>query len=330
MVRHLQRAGRPVEFYDIDRNNIEENVRSLFESIGVRLLFPLLSAGELMGILAISVRKSGEEFTGDMIDALTIFANEVATAYERNLTIERIRRQEQEHFRVQHLASLGQLTAGVAHEIRNPLNVMSTSAQTLLKKKLNEQDEKELKQFIVDEADRLNKILTDFLSLSKLRPPKYETVSLGELLQRVQTGVMAAAGEIEVQVKIGEPDTEVLTDRDMLYQLLFNLGSNAVEAIKERCKSDAAFSCSKGLVTISTSIEERRVHISISDNGGGIPEDSFGKVFEPFYTTKETGTGLGLSISHNIAETLGGHITVNSGKGATVFSFTCDIKKEYA
>ena len=328
LVQHLRRVKRGVEFYDIDRTNMDPTVRSFFESKGVRLLFPLLSADEVIGILAISVRQSGQELTTDMVEALTIMANEVATAYERNLTIERIRRKEQAEFRVQHLASLGQLTAGVAHEIRNPLNVMSASAQTLLKKHLNAEEERELKQFIVDESDRLNKILTDFLSLSKLRAPKYEAVSLEELLQKVCTAIMPTAGKIQVRVAHGNADTEVTTDRDMLYQLLFNLGINAIDAINERCKSDPGFSSSKGSVIFSTSSEGRQLHISISDNGAGIPEESLEKIFEPFYTTKQTGTGLGLSISHNIAETLGGHIDINSKRGRTVFTFTFAIKKE--
>ncbi len=328
LVKRLAETRAPIEFYDIDRNRIGEGIYSYLDSKGVRLLFPLLFAEELIGILGISVRKSGQEFTTDMIDALSIFANEVATAYQRNLTIEKIRDREQEQFRIRHLASLGQLTAGVAHEIRNPLNVMSASAQTLLKKKLNNDEENELKQFIVDEADRLNKILTDFLSLSKLKAPKYEAVSLEEILQRVHTAILPSSGEIEIRVSQENALPAINTDRDLLYQLLFNLGINAVDAVKERCKSDPDFSCSRGTVGFSTSVQDGRLYVSVSDNGTGIPQENLDRVFEPFFTTKETGTGLGLSISHNIAETLGGQIRVTSGKGETIFTFTCEIKRE--
>lgn len=322
LVQYLRRVKRGIEFYDIERKNIGEEVCSLLESKGVRLLFPLFSTDELIGVFAISVRRSGQEFTTDMIDALTIFTNEVATAYQRNLTIETMRRKEQEEFRVKHLASLGQLTAGVAHEIRNPLNVMSASAQTLLKKELSKEEDRELKQFIVDESDRLNKILTDFLSLSKLRTPKYEEVSLEELLQRVKTAMASSAGEIDVQVSPQNGHSEFLTDRDLLYQLLFNLGNNAVDAVKERCKTDAEFSCSKGVISLTTDTQDGELQISISDNGTGISSESLERIFDPFYTTKETGTGLGLSISHNIAEALGGKLRVVSSKDETAFTIS--------
>ena len=330
LVQHLRRAKRVVQFYDIDRKNIDGEVCSILESKGVRLLFPLLSADELIGVLAISVRKSGQEFTAEMIDALSIFANEVATTYQRNLAIEDIRNEEQEHFRVQHLASLGQLTAGVAHEIRNPLNVMSASAQTLLKKELSKDEEKELKQFIVDEADRLNKILTDFLSLSKLRSSKNENVSLQEILEKVRAAILSTAGNIDVQISHRSIPATFSTDDDLLYQLLFNLGINAVEAITERCKSDNDFDCTDGIVSFWAASGEGGLEISVSDNGIGISEDNREKVFEPFYTTKDTGTGLGLSISHNIADALGGKIRIVSRKGETIFTIRFETMKEFA
>jgi signal transduction histidine kinase len=321
LVQYLSRIKRGVEFYDIERKNINDEVCSLLESKGVRLLMPLLSVDKLIGILAISVRRSGKEFTPEMIDALSIFANEVATAYQRNLAIEDMRMREQEEFRVRHLASLGQLTAGVAHEIRNPLNVMSASAQTLLKKDLSKEEEKELKQFIVDEADRLNKILTDFLRLSKLKTPRMQDVPLQNLLEKVQSALAVAAGEIYVGVNHSVPEI-ILTDPELLYQLLFNLGINALDAIKERCRSDRSFTCSQGTVIISTALQDGRFDISVSDNGIGIPKKNQDMIFEPFYTTKESGTGLGLSISHNIAEALGGHIQVASETGQTIFTFS--------
>ncbi len=329
LVQYLRRVKRGVEFYDIERKNIGEEICSMLESKGVRLLLPLFSADELIGILAISVRKSGQEFTTEMIDALSIFTNEVATAYQRNLAIEDVRRKEKEEFRVRHLASLGQLTAGVAHEIRNPLNVMSASAQTLLKKELSKAEEKELEQFIVDESDRLNKILTDFLSLSRLRSPKNEDVPLQEVLERVRDAILSTAGDIKVQVA-GHTSADTLsTDRDLLYQLLFNLGVNAVEAIKERCKSDHTFHCSAGEVSFSVLSEVGGLDISVSDNGVGIPEDNRDKIFEPFYTTKDTGTGLGLSISHNIAQALGAQISVIAEQGDTIFRVRFETMKEY-
>ncbi len=325
--RLAQRRG-PIEFYDVDRHKVGDILYSYLSSHKVRLLFPLFAEDDLFGILAISARKSGGNFSTEMIDAIMIFANEVATAFQRNRIIEEIRRQEQEEFRVRHLASLGQLTAGVAHEIRNPLNVMSASAQTLLKKQLTREEEKELKEFIVDEADRLNKILTDFLNLAKLGPPKYEHVSPEDILRRVQMAVMASAGEVNVHVSLDDAPPEIIVDRDLLYQLLLNLTMNAIDAVKERCKTNTHFRCSDGKVALTFKVDDGVLNLSVSDNGIGIPEESAQKIFDPFYTTKDTGTGLGLSISNNIAETLGGRIELESKPGRTVFSFTCMMKKD--
>jgi len=328
LVHELLKTKRSVEFYDIKRDKHHRNICSQLESKSIRILLPLLAEDELIGILALGVKKSARELTAEMLDTLTIFANEVATAYQRNSTIEQMREKERQQFRTQHLASLAQLIAGVAHEIRNPLGVISTSAQTLLKRKLPTKEEHELKEFIVVEADRLNKILTDFLGLAKLRTPKFESVSLEELFQRLQTALGPSANGIEIRVSNAGAVSEVLTDRELLYQLLFNLGINAVDAVKERCKSDPEFSCSKGRVTIGSSVQDGRLNISMSDNGTGIPEEHLQKVFDPFYTTKEAGTGLGLSISHNIAETIGGHLQASSRRGETIFTFTSEMKKE--
>ncbi len=328
LVDYLRQHKSGVEFYDIDRTKIDASIYSLLESKGVRLLFPLFSEEELVGILAISSRKSGGEYTADIIEALTIFANEVSTAYQRNLAIDNMRKKEQEEFSVRHLASLGQLTAGIAHEIRNPLNVMSASAQTLLKKNLTQQEEKELKEFIVDEAGRLNKILSDFLRLSKLRPPSYKPVLLQEFFQKLKTSLTPLAGEIEIHLPAEGAPEIILTDSDMLHQLLFNLAINSIDAIKERCKSDPEFVCRNGIIYISTVFDGVKLAISVFDNGIGIPKERLERIFDPFYTTKESGTGLGLSISQNIAIALGGHIDVSSKKGETVFTFISDIKEE--
>ena len=181
----------------------------------------------------------------------------------------------------------------------------------------------------MDEADRLNKILTDFLSLSKLRSPKNENVSLQEILEKVRAAILSTAGNIDVQISPRSIPATVSTDHDLLYQLLFNLGINAVEAIKERCKSDNDFDCTDGIVSFSAASGEGGLEISVSDNGIGISEDNREKVFEPFYTTKDTGTGLGLSISHNIAEALGGQIRIAAKKGETTFTVSFETMKEY-
>jgi len=117
-----------------------------------------------------------------------------------------------------------------------------------------------------------------------------------------------------VQLSLKDAPPEINVDRDLLYQLLLNLTINAIDAVKERCRTNTNFRCSDGTVVLTFRVDDGVLNLSVSDNGIGIPEENAQKIFDPFYTTKETGTGLGLSISNNIAETLGGHIEIESNK----------------
>lgn len=208
-------------------------------------------------------------------------------------------------------ALIGELSASVAHELRNPLASLKASIEMLLDKKVPEHHAMRLTKIALSEMDRLNSIVTDFLIYA--RPPRLETESfdLNKMLGYVVTLLRSSAG-VEKGVNIIADLSDELTvrgDPKQLQQVFWNLGINAVEAVPEN-----------GIVEIYTRKNDKEIHIVFKDNGVGIEGREMEKIFYPFYTTKESGTGLGLSIAQRVVEEHGGRIIVESegnGKGST-------------
>ncbi len=321
LVSQLTAHKRATELYELKTASIEPEFYRFLEQHRIRLLVPLILEDDLVGIIMLSQRRHNRDFPEEIQEILTIFGNEVTTAYHRNLTIERIRKEERERLRLQHLASLGQLTAGVAHEIRNPLNTISTAAETLLRKKLAPEDADELKNYILEEVNRLNNILSDFLNLSRLKPPSIADVEIQALIDQVlMTLEGRSSSGITFHKNIPESLQTIQTDANLLYQVLLNLGINALEAVEARCVEEPEFKCSQGRVAFNFERRDENITISVSDNGVGIEPDDREKLFEPFFTTKENGTGLGLAITYNIIQALNGSIECSSRPGESVFT----------
>jgi len=320
LIKRLANVKRTIELYDFKIDAIEPELRHFLEKNHVHLLIPLFLEEEPIGILMLPQRKMNREFPEEIQEILTIFANEVATAYHRNLIIEKIRKEEREQFRLQHLAALGQLTAGIAHEIRNPLNTISTAAETIIKKKLPPEDELELKEYIVEEANRLNRILTDFLNLSRIKEPTLTSTHMEELIERVLVALETQPEfPITIQKEIYLQPPVISSDPQLLYQALLNLGMNALDSIRIRCQQESDFDCQSGIIEFKVDREGEEIIITVADNGIGIAPSDRQKIFEPFFTTKESGTGLGLSITHNIVQALNGKIEFSSRPGRTKF-----------
>lgn len=211
------------------------------------------------------------------------------------------------------LAAVGQMVATIAHEIRNPLGIVRSSAEMLARKD-NPQPArvKKLAGVIVEETTRLSAILTDFLDFARPRSPFLRNIHVGDVISRVRQNL-----EQEIRTRgITWLEDEsangavVSGDTDLLYQAFLNLAMNAFEAMDEG-----------GTLFISAAPDGDRVKIDVSDDGHGIKEEHLSKIFTPFFTTHEMGTGLGLSVVHNLISAHGGEITVHSEeRKGTVFS----------
>lgn len=220
-------------------------------------------------------------------------------------------RLEQELRRSSYLASVGEMAAGVAHEIRNPLTVIRGYVQLLSEKKGEGMDAlKPYYQTVLDEIDRLTQIVHDFLNLA--RPQAVSKVPLN--LNEVLTGVRhlleteALRRDANLEIELDSSPVEINGDPAGLTQVVFNLVGNAFEAAGRG-----------GKVRVRTYQRHHRAFLEVVDNGPGIPDDLREKVFAPFFSTRAMGTGLGLAISRRVALDHGGTLTCRSEPGDTRF-----------
>lgn len=224
------------------------------------------------------------------------------------------------------LSSLGRLAAGLAHEIRNPLNAISVAIQRIHREYSPSDHEKSgefshLVSLVREEIRRLNQIIEDFVGPARQRQSEFREGRLVDLLERVVQLVKeeAASRDIRIQVEWENPDVVVFMDSARMHQAVLNLMKNAMESIS-----------GQGVISLSTRSQgSRHVQVRIQDTGLGIPAKDLERVFEFEYTTKEKGLGLGLPIAREIVRAHGGEIGVNSesGKG-TSFELTLPCKEK--
>lgn len=224
----------------------------------------------------------------------------------------------QEQLRIaEKLASVGQLAAGVAHEINNPLGSIliysSMLKNTIEKAAANEQSKEDL-ELIIEEAKRCKNIVSNLLNFARQGKLNLSSVNFSKLLNSVIKLVRKNPDFVDVIIKV-ETDgkgKEIEADEDQLKQVLLNLLSNAYEAMSD--VNDKS-------IVIKLYSEPENIVVEISDSGSGIPQENYGKIFTPFFTTKKIGkgTGLGLAISYGIIKMHRGDITFTSevGKGTT-------------
>ncbi len=233
-----------------------------------------------------------------------------------------VKKLEEKMRKADRLAAVGQLSANVAHEIRNPLSSIRGSVEVLKSELKLDGEEGKLMDLIVKESDRLNGILQDFLSFARPGKGKFEILDLRELVNQVATLLKkepVRPPEPRIEVKLGDKPLWVKGDEDQLKQVLFNLGLNGLEALEGEgwLRFEALHS------------RDGKIRLAVSDNGRGISPSVREKIFQPFFSTKRGGTGLGLSIAERIMEEHGGQIEVKSqmGKGTT-FILTLDEERD--
>ncbi len=327
LIKTLEKRREVVEFYELDHHLLEPEIHTFFENSHCQIILPLIFDKHLLGLMALSRKKIRGEYSEDELEIFNIFARNIASALQRNNIIREMRDHYKEHFQLEKLAALGQLTAGIAHEIRNPLSTISTSAETLLQPNISPTDQEELKHFIIEEVNRLSHVLTDFLNLSRARPPELVRLDPQELIEYLQLNLLTdETGSIQLVFEVIPPATSFLGDPDLLKQILLNLGLNACAAIQERVNQDPEFTPDQGRIVCRFEVKRTVVQVSFQDNGIGIPKAYQEKILEPFFTTKETGTGLGLSIVQTLVEALGGTMAVTSQPGNTEFSLRFPAK----
>jgi PAS domain S-box-containing protein len=240
------------------------------------------------------------------------FLNEEGRPYQylaiRNDITERKKQEETLH-RQDKLAAVGQLAAGVAHEIRNPLTSIKGYAEFL---QLDEKNPERLEflDIILDEIERVNSIVEEFMVLAKPKAANLEEKNIVPIIQNVLNLLSFEARKKHVRMDFSscEEIIQVECDEDRLKQVFLNLVKNGIEAMPNG-----------GDLSVSTHVRNGKVEISIQDSGVGIPEEKIKKLGEPFFTTKENGNGLGLMVTFKIIESHNGSVYIESevDKGTT-------------
>jgi two-component system sensor histidine kinase HydH len=226
--------------------------------------------------------------------------------------------------RERHLASLGQMAAGLAHEIKNPLGSIKGSAEILGDDFPPESRKHDLLKVLVQETDRLNRVVEDFLTFARPRPIERKPTQVNALVRDVlsQIDVVSSTRGVRVASDLDPELPAALLDGEKLHQVFLNLALNALSAMPEG-----------GTLTVETrsSSRESTRHIiaTFRDEGTGILPEDLDRIFDPFFTRSEKGTGLGLSISHTIVKNHGGRIDVaaNQPKGSA-FSVILPVIEE--
>ena len=245
--------------------------------------------------------------------------------HDQNRHLAGIVEMERQLEKAERLSSLGQLAAGVAHEIRNPLNAISMASQRL-KREFMPADEQKIDEFqmitgvIRDEIRRLNGIIEEFLTFSKSRKLELRDCPVQEMLQKIVHLISAdaAAKAITIRTDWEAKPVVIPMDMDKLQQAFLNFVKNAMESING--KGDLILSVRKP--------EKGRVAIRITDTGCGMTTEQVEQIFNPEYTTKEKGLGLGLPLAHEIIRGHGGEIRVLSRKGeGTTFEILLPMER---
>jgi signal transduction histidine kinase len=208
------------------------------------------------------------------------------------------------------LASMGRMAAGIAHEVRNPLFIMRSSAENLKKKHPGEAEE--IDEFIIAEIDRLDGILTDYLLFARNEATSFVETDLVRLLDRSIRFVSdpGDAGMVTIDMESSVETAPFTGEEKKLQQVFLNLLLNAIQASE-----------GSGNLRVSLSRSRSQYTLEFADDGRGIPEKDFERVFEPFYTTRPSGSGLGLAIARRVVEAHKGKISIAANKdGGTVVS----------
>jgi signal transduction histidine kinase len=199
------------------------------------------------------------------------------------------------------LSLMGEMAAGISHEIRNPLGIIRSSAELLKKKTAKTDPQNSFPDIIIEEASRLNRIITDFINFAKPREPNMTLCRLEEIIDKNITFLEAQNKEKGYVIKKNFQNhlPEIMADSTMLYQSFLNILINAMQSMPEG-----------GRILVEVSSNEHWVTVHFDDEGQGIPSEILEKIWDPFFTTKDQGTGLGLGIVKNIIESHGGGVQI--------------------
>ncbi len=274
------------------------------KALGCNLMIPLVDGGRILGFVTLYAPNPPEPWGNNWGLLQIIYPYfEHAAQTMRNMDVY-VRQREKER-----LATLGEMSAGLAHEIRNPLGAIKGAAQFL--DPSADKPESRFLRVIIEEVDRLNRVVTQFLDYSKPEATDFKRVELsalvGKCVELIRPGVRP---EVRLEFFPSPVPAAILASSEKIQQVMHNLVGNSLKALEGR---------PSGRIRVSVEIDgignEREIGVIIEDDGPGIKKENLDKLFIPFFTTSPSGTGLGLSICQKIIEAHRGRIEVSSEEG---------------
>jgi two-component system, NtrC family, sensor kinase len=288
---------------------------------------PITSKEKLIGLLNLGHKEEKDIYSSEDLELLSTLANQAAIAIENARLYENLKQSQDTLRRADRLSSLGLLTAGLAHEIRNPLVAIRTFTQLLPERYDDAEFREGFQGLALKEVDRICGLINDLLSFARPSRPNVAEESMNDVVDGIarilETEAKEKAVEIRRDFALNLP--RVWIDREQMKQVFMNLILNAIQAMGDG-----------GSIFISTRLTSGNepkhagqfVQVEVRDTGVGIPPENLDHIFDPFFTSKEEGSGLGLSISHQIVQEHGGYVTVESRVGAgTTFFINLPIGK---
>ncbi|WP_338871790.1 GAF domain-containing protein [Myxococcus stipitatus] len=290
--------------------------QSLRESSNAQafLVLPLVVRERPVGVMVATETRRPRRFTPAEIERASAIANQLALALEGARLVEDLKdsyvelaRTQEQLVRRERLAALGELSAVVAHEVRNPLGAIFNSVASIRRIIGPGSPAEPLVDIVAEEADRLNRIVADLLTFARPPAPHPHPVPLAPLVEDAVRGALAESpGAVRVELDLEEDVPPVTVDERMMRQAFLNLAINAMQAMPHGGRLRAAVRRAAGAP---------EVMVEFSDTGPGITAEVRARIFEPFFTTKAKGTGLGLAVVKRIIESHQGHLTLDSQPG---------------
>jgi signal transduction histidine kinase len=288
--------------------------------LGAEISLPIISKEKLIGIVNLGHKEDRAIYTNEDLEMLSTLANQAAIAIENARLYENLKQSQDTLRRADRLSSLGLLTAGLAHEIRNPLVAIRTFTQLLPERYDDAEFREGFQGLALKEVDRICGLINDLLSFARPSKPNVAPENVNDVVENIARILETQAKEKGVVIlrEFGENLPKIWIDREQMKQVFMNLILNAIQAMREG-----------GSINISSRSISRNgaepagdfVQVEIRDTGVGIPEENLQHIFDPFFTSKDEGSGLGLAVSHQIVQEHGGFVTVESqvGKGTAFF-----------
>ncbi len=304
--------------------SIPDSIQEIIDKLNAELIIPMVLHEEVIGVLSLGKKKSDENYTQDDLDILLPLAKTLAIAISNAELFIELGKTQAEAAQREKMAVIGTLSAGINHEICNPLGIARGQCEAFLlnlkdglyKSKTSEElieKAKDIMAKVIKETDRATAITKKLSGFAKPSKGEAEIVHIDKELDEVfgLVGYELKLEKIEFHKNIQKDVPDLFVDKKQFQEILFNLMRNAGQAIGE-----------KGRITITAKEETGNVFIDVQDTGSGIPEDKIKQLFNPFFTTKDPGigTGLGLFIVRQVVEKNGGRIYLKEtkvGEGTT-------------